>query len=80
MDSVDKPSVIRRSRTVRGAPYAIETFEWPHPTQPGRVCRHWFDTKDEALQALQGRSPWLADLRRFSTDKPVWLLPPRKGL
>jgi hypothetical protein len=60
----------------RNTPFARARFaaEWDCPSQPGRVIRHWFDTRDEALEALKGASPWLSRSDRLPTEKPPWLL------
>jgi hypothetical protein len=54
----------------RGAPFTrtIYTAEWDHPTRPGFVKKHHFDTRDEAIAALHGPSPF--DLAQQLPESP----------
>jgi hypothetical protein len=64
----------RQKRAARDGLFARERFaaEFDHPTNPGLVRRHWYDSREEAVEALNGPSPW-SDTRRAG-EPPCWLL------
>ena len=69
---------IRERTTSRGeAPFPRKVYgaEWDHPGRPGVVTRHWFSTRQEALDARQGPTPFAkADSRLQSTPRERWFL------
>jgi hypothetical protein len=64
----------RQKPSARDGLFAPERWaaEWDCPSKPGLVTRWWFDTKQEAVEALNGPSPW-SDTRRAG-EPPCWLL------